>query len=168
MHQRGRNRPHHAHRAHSARRCHHLPAPTQLLLTYSGICMHNLDPKSGVNCGFCYGYIFPGVGTSLAEELAPGVLHDLEESLFSREESSFSRGEIIIFKGKNRHFNIKTHLALLQLAVGTLKVVDLPAGQPRAGVPRRGAVAAAPSNLSYQKHPGDLSPKLRWRLQRAV
>ena len=30
-----------------------------------GICGHNLDPKSGANCGFCYVYIFPGVGTSV-------------------------------------------------------------------------------------------------------
>ena len=28
-----------------------------------GACMHNLDPKSGANCGFCHVYIFPGVDT---------------------------------------------------------------------------------------------------------
>ena len=40
------------------------PAPdshTGFLLR--GVCMHNLDPKSGANCGFCCVYIFPGVGT---------------------------------------------------------------------------------------------------------
>ena len=29
-----------------------------------GICMHNLDPKSGGKCGNDYVYIFPGVGTA--------------------------------------------------------------------------------------------------------
>ena len=33
---------------------------------YSGeyLFMHNLDPKTGANCGFCYVYIFPGIGTA--------------------------------------------------------------------------------------------------------
>ena len=29
-----------------------------------GICVQILDPKSGVNCGFCYIYIYPGVDTN--------------------------------------------------------------------------------------------------------
>ena len=28
----------------------------------TGICTNNLDTESGGNCGFCYAYIFPGVG----------------------------------------------------------------------------------------------------------
>ena len=27
-------------------------------------CIHNLDPESGANCGFCCVYIFPGVDTT--------------------------------------------------------------------------------------------------------
>ena len=39
--------------------------PTNPNATYllRGICIHNLGPESGGNCGFCYVYIFPGVGT---------------------------------------------------------------------------------------------------------
>ena len=41
------------------------PCSASLSASYllRGICMHNLDPKSGANCGFCYVYTFPGVGT---------------------------------------------------------------------------------------------------------
>ena len=33
-----------------------VPAPVKMH-------MHNLDPESGANCGFCCVYIFTGVGT---------------------------------------------------------------------------------------------------------
>ena len=44
---RSRHRSHHYH--------HHL---------VRGICMHNLDPKSGANCGFFYVYILLGAGSA--------------------------------------------------------------------------------------------------------
>ena len=42
------------------------------------ICMHNFDPKSGANYGFCYLYIFPGVGMRATASPSPGVRNNAE------------------------------------------------------------------------------------------